>query len=241
MWLLLPFRLTAPARWQDKAASIQAAAPLAIQHPKIGAKELFGRKIRRPRCRRASSLLCQGCIAAPKPAETANLAGDAVAQRTAHPEWSPLERLSAKVHQADGGYWSDHRVVRGRSGSRPAQISRLDADMWRRPEYGRARLRTCRRMPGHPRSCVPWRQALEQVTISDAPVAVARRRITCSVAVIGRLRRRHEPWHRSDDARRHLAGRSCARTILAAIGSLGLAAAAAAWIDAALVRQRAGL
>jgi penicillin-insensitive murein endopeptidase len=148
MWLLLPAAaLTATgALAQDKGSvDPKPLPPLANPNdPKIGAKELFGRKILPAKMpTRVIGFYAKGCIAG---AEALPINGDTWQvmrlsrnRNWAHPEMvALLERLSAKVHQAAGwpgllvGDMSQPRGGPMITGHASHQVG-LDADIWLTP------------------------------------------------------------------------------------------------------------
>jgi penicillin-insensitive murein endopeptidase len=148
MWLLLPVAaLTAAGAFAQDKGSVDAKPlpPLANPNdPKIGSKELFGRKILPAKMpTRVIGFYAKGCIAG---AEALPINGNTWQvmrlsrnRNWAHPEMvALLERLSAKVHQAAGwpgllvGDMSQPRGGPMITGHASHQVG-LDADVWLTP------------------------------------------------------------------------------------------------------------
>jgi penicillin-insensitive murein endopeptidase len=148
IWLLLPVAtLTATGAFAQDKGSVdpKPLPPLANPNdPKIGAKELFGRKILPARMpTRVIGFYAKGCIAG---AEALPINGGTWQvmrlsrnRNWAHPEMvALLERLSAKVHQVAGwpgllvGDMSQPRGGPMITGHASHQVG-LDADIWLTP------------------------------------------------------------------------------------------------------------
>src|SRR5271154_1956544 len=147
--LLIPVLTASVARAQDKGFDPKLLAPLANPNdPKLGAKELFGRKILPAAMpTRVVGFYAHGCIAGaealPINGETWQVMRLSRNRNWAHPDMvALLERLSAKVHKDAGwpgilvGDMSQPRGGPMFTGHASHQVG-LDADVWLTPMPGR--------------------------------------------------------------------------------------------------------